>query len=75
MRLYLLTNHHYRNWDCYFGKVIAAIDEAQARRLANFSTGDEGSIWEDADKVTCSEIAAESIYNHACTVLDDFHAG
>lgn len=78
MKLYLIENisenRHY--YDAYRGFVIAANSETEARKIANECPGDEGSIWEDCEKVSCKEIGEYTgELTEPMIVLYDFNAG
>ena len=45
--------------DCVFSTVIRAVDEPQARELANKAHMDEGSIWEDHLKTSCEVLESQ----------------
>lgn len=71
MKIFLLERIGAVGWDEYTGKVIVAKDEARAREIANQDTGDEGTIWNDPQKVSCVVVdkTVEGI------VLESFNAG
>lgn len=83
MRLFLLepaeaTKTHRRTqhrwgYDCTYGVVVRAKNEAQARELAASVAGDEGKdAWLDAALTSCSPLKAAG---SAGVVLQDFLAG
>ncbi len=59
-------------YDVGNGKVIRASTEGGARTIANTSVGDEGEIWGDPDKVTCSELLVDG---DAGIILEDCNPG
>lgn len=66
--------HNY--WDCYFGHVVRAETEAEARQMV--PTGDEEGYlsdkvnpWLDEHSATCVEITVSGV---AEVIISDFHA-
>ena len=81
MKLYILkakdiNDIKYDPWnvpyDCYFGFVICAENEKQARSLANARAADEGKVWDNPKYVSCKELVPS---NTPGIVMSDFNAG
>ena len=61
------------DYDCYFGHVIEAQDEDQARQLAAEVAADEGKEgWLSPAITSCEELR---VTGTAHIILSDFHAG
>lgn len=74
MNLYILTrNIDIVGYDEYDGKVVAAPTEEDARRIANWDTGDEGRIWADCDAVICRKVDLKN--ESQGVLLASFNAG
>ena len=70
--IYLLARTEAVNYDEYDSKVVRAPNEQQARELANEDTGDEGTLWNDPEQVTCESLDPNG---EAGVILGSFHAG
>jgi hypothetical protein len=58
MKLYLLANLGDVDYDSFDGFVVAASSEEEARSFANERPSDEGAIWQNEEKSSCSLIAS-----------------
>ena len=76
MQLYKIGAHNpdkELGYDCSYGFVVRAENEADARKLAATSTGDEGpEFWLDVGKSFCKPVANDG---QAGIILVDFLAG
>jgi hypothetical protein len=78
MKLWILsrlTNDATPIYDCHDGHVIAAPDEAAARKMAADRAGDEKArAWIEGGGSVCEHLG-ESLTDDVGIVLSDFHAG
>ena len=58
MKLYLLENLKNFGYDVCLAHVVRAESEEQARSLCK--NHDEGDIWRDPDKTSCTEISLDA---------------
>lgn len=85
MKLFLLElKDKYVVWDSYVSHVVLAPDEPTARHIANevvgpsektnwhSRPGDEGYVWEDNTRTTCTEIDTNG---HQGLISSGFNAG
>ena len=70
--IYLLKRLDDIGWDEYAAKVVRAESEKEARALANENVGDEGSIWEDSDLVSCEVVY---LREDSAVILESYNAG
>ena len=71
-QLYLLRAKTDPEYDAYDAHLIRAEDAKGARRFANISPGDEGSIWEDPKLSSCRQLKIEGKLG---IILSSFNAG
>jgi hypothetical protein len=76
MNIYLLSVrkglHPHIMYDAYDAHVVAARSPHRARRMVPY--GDEGDIWTDANKTTCTTIGV-TITKKEEVILSSFNAG
>ncbi len=73
MKIFYLSVRNVVGYDSYDAKVVIAVNECNARKMANENTGDEGDIWQDKDKVSCRLIRLMSEVEGV--LLASFNAG
>jgi hypothetical protein len=72
MKLYLIERTGNIGYDEYIGFVIAAENEAEARTIAAYNSGDEGAeIWKTAPIRCIADVTGET----PGVVLESFNAG
>lgn len=75
MKLYILeviSDEKYW-YDFYNKKLIRAYNETHARNIGNAEhVADEGQIWTDPEKVSCTELLVDG---NSGTLLTSFNAG
>lgn len=70
-RAWMLSRRDLIGYDEFDAKVIIAMTEQDARKLANENVGDEGEIWDDVGRVECVEVILEGEYE----LIGSFNAG
>lgn len=74
MKIWLVKRMEPIGYDEYDAKVVAAHDEAGARRLAALWTADEGkATWLDPERSMVTEVRTDG--EHEEVILDSFCAG
>jgi len=73
MKLWLLSQNYYNDYDTYSNFIVRAETERDARLIVSKQAGDEGaSVWLESEKSTCEELLSEGVYE---IILGSFHAG
>lgn len=71
MPIYLLKRDEC-SYDEFDAKVVRAVNEEEARQIANQHIGDEGGIWTDPELVKCQVVEIEGASEE---ILGSFNAG
>jgi hypothetical protein len=76
-QLFLLKTKKWQGYDTFTGFVICATSEADARRIADENSADEGrGFWTDPEQASCEVISYTTCYaGNNPIVLEAFHAG
>lgn len=69
--IYLLSVKAKAKCDSYTRKIVRAESEKAARQLANWSTGREGEIWTDPEKVSCEVV---NQFGSSIVLMDEYYS-
>lgn len=71
MKIYLLNRTDDIGYDEYDSKIVVAETARRARKLANEHVGNEGTVWQNTEIVTCRQVST----TEEGEVLASFNAG
>lgn len=72
MKLYILRRKDPVGYDEFDSMIVSAISPKEARIIAGASCGDEGNVWINKSKVTCTPLKPG---RRSMLILGSFNAG